>query len=123
MGNLLLTVTGKGRKSRRIPFSYELRRVLTRYSREYAPHGLLFTSRHGHKLHRRNVLRNVKSLCNRLGFDSPERTIHAFRHTFAVFYPRKGGSAFHLQKVLRYTTLEMTRRYANLMTEARAGGA
>jgi site-specific recombinase XerD len=80
MGNLLLTVTGKGRKSRRIPFSYELRRVLTRYSMEYAPHGLLFTSRHGHKLHRRNVLRNVKSLCNRLGFDSPERTIHAFRH-------------------------------------------
>jgi hypothetical protein len=25
--------------------------------------------------------------------------------------------------VLRHTTLEMTRRYANLMTEARAGGA
>ena len=35
----------------------------------------------------------------------------------AVNYLRKGGSVFHLQKVLRHSSLEMTRRYANLMTE------
>ena len=33
MDNLLLTVTGKGRKQRRIPFSFELRRKLVRYIR------------------------------------------------------------------------------------------
>ncbi len=119
LDNLLFTVTGKGRKQRRIPFSFELRRVLSRFLRSF-PSDLVFATRKnggGRKLGRRIVLRDVKLLCRRLGISSPERTLHAFRHTFAVNYLRKGGSVFHLQKVLGHSTLEMTRRYANLMTE------
>jgi site-specific recombinase XerD len=114
MDSLLLTVTGKGRKQRRIPFSFQLRRVLNRYT---DTDGLLFRTRDGRKLGRRNVLRDVKRLCRTLSFVPPERTLHACRHTFAVNYLRKGGSVFHLQKVLGHSSLEMTRRYANLMTE------
>lgn len=119
MDNLLVLLDGKGRTQRLVPFSFELRRALYRYIKEAnrKPDLLLFANRLETNLMRRNVLRNVKDLCERLGFDPPARTLHAFRHTFAVNYLRRGGSVFHLQKVLGHRSLEMTRRYANLMTE------
>jgi len=117
--NLLVLLDGKGCKQRKVPFSFELRKVLFRYVADYerTPHALLLASKSETKLGRRVVLRDVKLLCQRLGFDPPGRTLHAFRHTFAVNYLRKGGSVFHLQKVLGHSTLEMTRRYANLLTD------
>jgi integrase/recombinase XerD len=117
--NLLVTLDGKGRKQRVVPFSFELRKAMVRYCKESnrTPDHLLFANRAQTKLGRRNVLRDVKLLCKKLGFTPPGRTLHAFRHTFAVNYLRRGGSVFHLQKVLGHSTLEMTRRYANLMTE------
>jgi integrase/recombinase XerD len=117
LDNLLFTVTGKGRKERKIPFSFELRRHLSRFLADLHPEQLVFATRHGRKLGRRNVLRDVKLHCRHLMIAPPERTLHAFRHTFAIHYLRKGGSVFHLQKVLGHSTLEMTRRYANLLTE------
>jgi integrase/recombinase XerD len=116
--NLLVTLEGKGRKQRVVPFSFELRKALFRYCKESnrGPDSLLFANCTQTQLGRRNVLRDVKLLCRKLGFAPPGRTLHAFRHTFAVNYLRRGGSVFHLQKVLGHSTLEMTRRYANLVT-------
>jgi integrase/recombinase XerD len=118
MDNLLVTLDGKGRKQRVVPFSFELRKTLFRYIRDFErkPDRLLLASRNETRLGRRVMLRDVKLLCKRLGFDPPGRTLHAFRHTFAVNYIRRGGSVFHLQKCLGHSTLEMTRRYANLVT-------
>jgi len=118
MENMLVTLDGKGRKQRIVPFSFELRKALFRYFKEFGrkPESSLFANRSETRLGRRNVLRDVKRLCKRLGFNPPGRTLHAFRHTFAVNYLRRGGSVFHLQKVLGHSTLEMTRRYANLVT-------
>jgi integrase/recombinase XerD len=119
LDNLLVTLDGKGRKQRVVPFSFELRKTLYRFVADYhrKPDLLLLASRNETLLGRRVMLRDVKLLCKRLGFDPPARTLHAFRHTFAVTYLRRGGSVFHLQKVLGHASLEMTRRYANLMTE------
>jgi len=116
--NLLVTLDGKGRKQRVVPISFELRKMLFRYCTENNcnPDTLLFTCRRGANWNRRNVLRDVKRLCGRLGFEAPVRTLHCFRHTFALNYLRRGGSVFHLQKMLGHSTLEMTRRYANLVT-------
>ena len=116
--NLLVTLDGKGRKQRMVPFSFELRKAIVRYLKDYErkSNHLLFANRSLAGLERRNVLRDVKILCRYLGFEPPIRTLHAFRHSFAVNYLRRGGSVFHLQKVLGHSTLEMTRRYANLVT-------
>jgi integrase/recombinase XerD len=117
--NLLVTLDGKGRKRRVVPFSFELRKALFRFVAEYhrKPDAFLLASRNETRLGRRVMLRDVKLLCKRLGFDPPVRTLHAFRHTFGANYVRKGGSVFHLQKCLGHSSLEMTRQYANLLTE------
>jgi integrase/recombinase XerD len=118
MDNMLITLDGKGRKQRVVPFSFELRKALHRYMTDFnrKPDYLLFATRQGTRVGRMTALRGVKLLCERLGFAPPGRTLHAFRHTFAVNYLRRGGSVFHLQKVLGHSSLEMTRRYANLVT-------
>jgi integrase/recombinase XerD len=116
--NLLVTLDGKGAKQRIVPISFELRKALFRHRKEsnVTMDQLLFANRTQTELSRNNMRRDVKLLCRKLGFDAPARTLHSFRHTFAVNYLRRGGSVFHLQKVLGHSTLEMTRRYANLVT-------
>jgi integrase/recombinase XerD len=118
LDNMLIVLDGKGRKQRVVPFSLELRKAVFRYVGEFGrkPDLLLLATRGETQLSRRNVLRDVKRLCRSLGFEPPIRTIHAIRHTFAVNYLRRGGGVFHLQRVLGHSTLEMTRRYANLET-------
>jgi integrase/recombinase XerD len=118
MENLLITLNGKGQKQRVVPFSFGLRKALHRFMADFnrMPDSLLFATRQDTRVNRMTALRGVKLFCEQLGFHPPARTLHAFRHTFAVNYLRRGGSVFHLQKVLGHSTLEMTRRYANLVT-------
>ncbi len=92
MDDLLLTVTGKGRKQRVIPFSIELRRQLARTLTGREPTAYVFATKDGRKLSQRNVLRDTKALSRKLGFEPPARTMHATRHSFAMEYVRRGGS-------------------------------
>ena len=114
--NLLVLYHGKGKKERRVPFSFELRRRLF-VLKQKAKFDLVFCTRDGNHLDRHVVLRDIKLLCKRLQIVPPERTLHAFRHTFALSYLRNGGSVMHLQKILGHTSLEQTRKYVNLLTD------
>jgi integrase/recombinase XerD len=118
MENMLITLDGKGRKQRIVPFSFALRKAIHRFVADFnrKPDSLLFATLEGTQVRRMTALRSIKLLCRQLGFTPPGRTLHAFRRTFAVNYLRRGGSVFHLQKVLGHSSLEMTRRYANLVT-------
>src|SRR5437763_1740813 len=79
-------------------------------------HDLVFATRTGMPLGRRETLRDFKVACRTLGVNIPARAIHACRHTFATEYLRRGGSVFHLQRCLGHSSLEMTRKYSHLMT-------
>lgn len=114
LDNMLLRLRGKGRKERLVPMSFELRKALFRFTEGKI--GRIFTTSNGTQWSRIGALRAVKFHCQRLGFEPPTRTLHAFRHTFACNYVRRGGSVFHLQKQLGHSSLEMSRRYANLTT-------
>lgn len=46
--------------------------------------------------------------------EAPKLHPHICRHTFSVRYLVNGGDAFSLQKILGHTSLEMTRKYANM---------
>jgi integrase/recombinase XerD len=96
--NLLVTVFGKGRKERRVPFSFELRKVLFRYEKvrvKQCPRcELLFPSRDGTYWDQRNSLRGLHLLQDRLAL----KTFgwHRLRHTFATNYLRQGGDIVRL---------------------------
>jgi integrase/recombinase XerD len=115
LDNLLITLHGKGSKERKVPMSFELRKALFRYMGDKP--GRLFVASTGRTWGRMGALRSVKLHCQKLGFTAPPRTLHSCRHTFAANYVRKGGSVFHLQRMLGHTSLEMSRRYVALNTQ------
>jgi integrase/recombinase XerD len=117
--NLLLTVFGKGRKERRIPFSFELRKALFRFqqvrARKNAAFDLVFPSRRGTVWNQRNSLRGLHILQEKLGL--PTFGWHRLRHTFATNYLRHGGDIVRLSMVLGHTQITTTQRYLHLLME------
>lgn len=113
--NLLLSVTGKGNKERIVPFSYELRKILYKYTKGHA-FELLFSTRDGRRVSYDNVLRDFYRLIRKLGV-KPDGAFHAFRRTFATNYVRNGGNPLVLQRLLGHTTLQQTNLYVKLVTD------
>ena len=114
--NLLITVTGKGNKERIIPISYELRKILFRWSKQHK-HRFFLPTHDGAKVGYNNFRRDFNKLCEKLGIEDMKGTFHVLRHTFAYNHVRNGGNLFALQKMLGHETLQMTRRYCELQTE------
>jgi integrase/recombinase XerD len=113
--NLLLVVAGKGGRERKVPFSPELRRVLFRFQQltkgRAVPRELLFCARSGGRLRYRNVHRDIKRLCLRLGIRGRHVRPHCFRHFFATSYLRNGGDLYSLSRILGHTSVKTTEVY------------
>lgn len=113
-----LTVMGKGRKERLVPFSARTGQALLEYARTRAegavrsPH--FFLGRTGMPLERNKIRKLVLQYGKKAGIQGVRISPHTLRHTFAVLYVRGGGDSFSLQEILGHSTLDMTRRYVHL---------
>jgi integrase/recombinase XerD len=111
-------VEGKGRKERVVPFSFELRRTLFRWTQLMAKHEwrsrFLFPTSSGTRVHQRNALRAHYRLLARVGV--PKSGFHRLRHTFATNYLKHGGDVVRLSRVLGHSRISTTMRYLHLQT-------
>ena len=119
LDNLLLTVNGKGRKERRVPFSIELRKLLFRFEqvkeRAAVSSDLMFSAREGVQWEHRNARRSYYCLLRNLGL--PQSGFHLLRHTFATEYLRSGGEVVRLSIILGHSDVSTTMKYLHLLTE------
>jgi len=113
--NLLLTVIGKGDKERVVPFSYELRKVLYKYSRSHH-YEYIFCTQDGRRMRYDNLRRDFDLLMKKLGM-KPDGAFHAFRRTFATQFIKSKGNPLVLQRLLGHTTLQQTNQYVKLVVE------
>ena len=90
--------------------SIELRKLLFRYLSQHKFERVFATAR-GNEPTQRNLHRDFKAFCLRIGIIGVRASFHTLRHTFAVEYLRAGGNVLYLQRILGHTSLEMTNRY------------
>jgi site-specific recombinase XerD len=118
-----LKVMGKGSKERMVGFSSDVGRQLRLYvgKREAVLHRagradcpFVFPNQDGGRAAAQGFQKALRRYGQRAGITRVRVSPHTFRHTFAVWFVREGGSPFHLQKILGHTTLDMSRRYCEL---------
>jgi integrase/recombinase XerD len=110
-----ITVMGKGRKMRVVPFSRDMRRRLWQWLKTHE-HALVFATRDGLPLSPRNVQHAMNRARKPLGIPSAKFSPHVLRHTMATCYLRAGGSVVMLQRILGHSELSTTMRYVHLNT-------
>lgn len=118
LDNLLLTVVGKGNQQRIVPFTFELRRLLARFSQLKSKSGVvaefMFPAREGGRWQQRNALRSFYLLLGRLRLQ--KSGFHRLRHTFATEYLKHGGDVVRLSKILGHAEVSTTMKYVHLVT-------
>ena len=116
----MLSITGKGRKTRLVPVLPAVREAIAEYL-ELCPHSLsakgpLFVGVRGGPLNPRLVQRQMQRLRPLLGL--PETaTPHALRHSFATHLLAGGGDLRSIQELLGHASLSTTQRYTAVDAE------
>jgi integrase/recombinase XerD len=110
-------IYGKGRKVRIVPMGMKTVKYLHKYitrHRNGIDSEFVFTTRKGHPLDPRNVMRILERIGDRIGVHvSP----HLLRHSAASHRALCGMPAFLLQRLLGHSTIQMTERYVHLVDD------
>lgn len=113
----VLTVIGKGRRTRTVGFGATTGRALIRYisecPREHEdPLFLASGGTHaGQALTRSGVYRLIRALGDDAGVSGVRVATHTCRHYFAIQFLRAGGNQFDLQRILGHSDISTTGRY------------
>ncbi|MDH7573999.1 MAG: tyrosine-type recombinase/integrase [Clostridia bacterium] len=115
----VIKVLGKGNKERFVYVSERTVRELKVYLCECLAEATedwpLFPNQWGGRLSRRTFEESLSEYGRLAGISGVRVSPHTFRHTFAKEYLLNGGDMVSLQRLLGHTTLEMVRRYVNLL--------
>jgi integrase/recombinase XerD len=114
-GDQLVTVVGKGRKQRTVPFSAGLRREWYKYVNHDSNSDYVFPSAAGTRIEYRNAVRKYRSISRSLGIQA-HKGFHELRHTFGTGFIQAGGDVFALQRIMGHASLATTMRYIHLST-------
>ncbi len=116
----VLSVTGKGGKTRQLPVLPAVREAIADYLGA-CPFALgadapLFVGARGGPLHPRLVQGRMAALRRALGL-ADSATPHALRHSFATHLLAGGGDLRAIQELLGHASLSTTQRYTAVETE------
>jgi integrase/recombinase XerC len=116
----MLTVIGKGGKSRQLPVLPAVRTAIADYLGA-CPYTLgaddpLFVGARGGPLHPRLVQRQMEAVRGYLDLPATA-TPHALRHSFATHLLGAGGDLRAIQELLGHASLSTTQRYTSVDTE------
>jgi integrase/recombinase XerD len=114
----ILTVIGKGRKGRVVPFGdrslVSIVKYLNKRNKLFGNGGLLFLTKFGDPLTRKMTNKIIERIGEKAKVENVRLSAHTFRHTFAKSWLMNGGDIFSLQKILGHKTLDMVRLYVNI---------
>lgn len=117
----LLTVTGKGRKQRVVPYSEAGAKALARWLK-WVPASVqyVFGTASDRPQSQSNALRDHMRMLRQVGIKREEHAhcgFHILRHTFATNYLRAGGDLARLKRILGHSNIETTLIYEHLQTQ------
>jgi site-specific recombinase XerD len=110
LDNMLITVHGKGRKDRKAPLSFEVRRILYNHMKA-TPRQYVFGTKRNTACTTRNLQRDLAVVCKKLGITGVRCSWHTLRHTFAVSYLRAGGNIYYVSRILGHSSIKTTEIY------------
>ncbi len=108
---------GKGGKERRVYMGRTLTRAIRRWVDVHPFFDgceVLFCTRDGRRLNKRNVARILERTATRAGLTDRRIHPHLLRHTFATHFIKNGGDPFTLQRLLGHSDIKTTMIYVNL---------
>lgn len=107
----IMEVDNKG-KVRKVFISKELQSHLQRYLKKYKiQKGIVFCTASGKEVHRSNIWRDMKVLCEEAGVDQTKVFPHNLRHLFAQTHYRLHKDIVKLADILGHSNIETTRIY------------